>query len=51
MVKKAKSNLSRSMKAKRASVQAALADRAKNTERRVYVMPRELVSRILDYQL
>lgn len=39
------------LNAKRAAVQAALASRAKDVERRVYLLPRELVARILDYQL
>lgn len=37
--------------AKRAAINAALDAQAKNTEHRVYVLPRELIARVLDYQL
>lgn len=37
--------------AKRAAIQTALDAQAKSVERRVYVLPRELVGRVLDYQL
>ena len=39
------------LNAKRAAIESALAAEKKNAERRVYVLPRELVGRVLDYQL
>ena len=38
--------------AKRAAIQTALEAQAKkNTDRRGYVLPRDLIARVLDYQL
>lgn len=37
--------------AKRAAIKAALDAKDQDTERRVYVLPRELIGRLLDYQL